>query len=624
MTFRERLFYLGTLDALIVSIAVLMVFLLRFDFAIPEEYLSVIPPVIAMHVLFTLAAFYGMKLYRRVLQYASVEELMAIVFATTIAVAACFLLNRLITSQVPDYVVPRSIYSSWALIILGVGGSRFAWRLFRDNYLYRSEGIEGRNVLIIGAEQAGVLVARELRYAKRAPFLPKAFIDDNPKSHGLQVLGLPVVGGRESIQRAVKQHNIQDIVIALPHAAKADIARIIDICKTTKANVKILPSLTDVMKGKVSVEMIRDVQVEDLLGREPVNLDISRIAGYVSKQVVLVTGAGGSIGSELCRQILPFLPKTLLLLGHGENSIYEIELELRKSFPQAHVIPVIADIQDRSRIEEVFDSYRPSVVFHAAAHKHVPLMEDNPWEAVKNNILGTKNVAELSSEYLATHFVMVSTDKAVNPTSIMGATKRIAEMLVQGMNSNSVTKYVTVRFGNVLGSRGSVIPIFKKQIQQGGPVTVTHPDMVRFFMTIPEAVQLVIQAGSLAKGGEIFILDMGKPVKIANLARDLISLSGLEPEVDIPIVYTGIRRGEKLYEELLTQQEGISATRHDRIFITKPVSFSWEEIHAFVTRLEQMAKEDISVKAEHAKEILADVLPEYRMQMKQSKTPVLS
>lgn len=507
---------------------------------------------------------------------------------------------------------------------MGVGGSRFAWRLFRDTYLYRSDGLEGRNVLIIGAGQAGVLVARELRYAKNASFLPVAFIDDDPGRHGLQVLGYPVIGGREEIHQAVEQYDIQDIVIALPQAPKREVAKIIDICKTTKANVKILPNLTDVMQGKVSVEMIREVQVEDLLGREPVRLDMREIAGYLSHQVVMVTGAGGSIGSELCRQALLFSPRILLLLGHGENSIYDIQFELKRSFPQSAIIPIIADIQDRSRMEEVFAAHRPGVIFHAAAHKHVPLMENNPWEAVKNNILGTKNVAELAHQYNASHFVMVSTDKAVNPTSIMGATKRIAEVLVQAIGRSSETTYAAVRFGNVLGSRGSVVPMFKKQIQQGGPVTVTHPEMVRYFMTIPEAVQLVIQAGSLAKGGEIFILDMGEPVKIVDLARDLIALSGLEPDVDIPIVYTGIRPGEKLYEELLTQQEGLLATRHDRIFISKPVSFAWEEIEAQIARLEQIAQVDVPGKSALAKEILAAALPEYRMQLEREKAPVLS
>ena len=623
MTFRERLLFLGTIDAVIVSAAVLLVFLLRFDFAIPEQYVSVIPYVILIHVVLTISAFCWMKLYHRILQYASVEEVKSIVLAATMAELACFFVTQLLSATF-HFTVPLSTYSAWALIVLGVGGSRFVWRLFRDTYLYRPNGLEGRNVLIIGAAEAGVLVARELRYAKNTSFLPVAFIDDDADRHGLQVLGLPVVGGREKILAAVEEYDIKDIVIALPQAPKAEVAKIIDICKTSKANVKILPNLADVMKGKVSVEMIRDVQVEDLLGREPVRLDLKVIAGYLSQQVVLVTGAGGSIGSELCRQVMQFSPQTLLLLGHGENSIHEIQHELRGRHPDADMIPVIADIQDRASLEEVFAVYRPTVVFHAAAYKHVPLMEDNPWQAVKNNIFGTKNVAELAHQYNASHFVMVSTDKAVNPSSVMGATKRIAEMLVQSMDQTSGTKYAAVRFGNVLGSRGSVVPIFKKQIQQGGPVTVTHPEMVRYFMTIPEAVQLVIQAGSLADGGEVFILDMGDPVKIVDLARDLIALSGLEPDVDIPIVFTGIRPGEKLSEELFTQQERLLATRHDRIFISKPGSFVWEDVQPHIARLEQLARLDIQEKSLLAKEILAEALPEYRLHTEREKAPVLS
>ncbi len=624
MTFRERLVYLGTLDALIVSAAVIMVYLLRFDFAIPSSYLSWFPSAIFIHVVCALAGFHWMKLYRRVMQYASIEEGKAIVMATTMAEMACFLITAAISAVHPDFIVPLSIYSSWALIILGVGGSRFAWRMFRDRYLYRSDGLEGRNVLIVGAGMAGVQVARELRFAKSSAYLPIAFIDDDARKHSMHVLGLPVVGGRSAIPEAVEQYQIQDIVIALPSAPKAEIAKIIDICKMTKVNVKILPRVTDVMKGKVSVEMIRDVQVEDLLGRDPVRLDMDGIAGYVSDQIVMVTGAGGSIGSELCRQILPYKPRALLLLGHGENSIYEIEFELKHSYPSARIIPVIADIQDRARIDDVFHVHRPSVIFHAAAHKHVPLMEENPWEAVKNNIVGTKNVAECAHVHGASHFVMVSTDKAVNPTSVMGTTKRVAEMLIQGMDRGSKTKYVAVRFGNVLGSRGSVIPAFKKQIQKGGPVTVTHPEMMRYFMTIPEAVQLVLQAGALANGGEIFILDMGEPVKIVNLAKDLISLSGLEPGVDIQIVFTGIRQGEKLYEELLTKQEGVFATKHDRIFISKPVPLEWDELQAKISVLERSAaRSELPLNSVHAKEMLAEILPEFRMQLEQQKAPVL-
>ncbi len=616
MTFRQRLLYLGTLDACVVSLSVLIVYCLRFDNDIPLQQQQLLPYVIATHVVLNLFFLYRMKLYHRLLQYASVGEVVAIVKATMSAEASYFVLNTAVSHSFPWLGIPRSIYISWALTTLGIGGSRLVWRMFRDSYLVRPAGPAPRNTLIIGAGQAGVLVTKELRNANTSNMQPVAFIDDDRKRHRMELMGLPVLGGREVIADVVNRYDIQDIVIALPSVPRAEIAKIIDICKSTKAMVKILPSIADVISGNVSVEMIRDVQVEDLLGRDPVTLDLGGIAGYVSGEVVLVTGAGGSIGSELCRQILPFKPQKLLLLGHGENSIYEIDMELRKNPSQTTVVPVIADIQDLRRLQEVFECHRPTVIFHAAAHKHVPMMEANPSEAVKNNILGTKHVAECADAYGASHFVMVSTDKAVNPTSIMGLTKRVAELLIQGMNHTSCTKYVAVRFGNVLGSRGSVIPMFKKQIQQGGPVTVTHPDMIRYFMTIPEAVQLVIQAGALANGGEIFILDMGKPIKIVNLARDLISLSGLKPDLDIQIEYTGIRPGEKLFEELLTAQEGITATKHDRIFISKPIHVEWDELLFHIAMLErQLQQVDPIASSENVKESLIQLLSRHQDQM---------
>lgn len=629
MTFRQRLLFLGTLDALIVSVSVLAVYLLRFEFAVPQAEKRLLPYVIISHVIFNLLGFHWMKLYHRLLQYASMAEVMAILKAATLAELACYLLYTATAAMFPDMAIPKSIYSAWALIILGIGGSRIAWRLFRDTFLLAPLEAQRRNVLIIGAGQAGALVTKELRYAKDSSLQPVAFIDDDRKRHRLELMGLPIVGGREAIHAAVERYHIQDIVIALPSVPQAEIAKIIDICKTTTATVKILPSIADVIKGNVSIGMIRDVQVEDLLGREPVKLDLGSIAGYVSGEVVLVTGAGGSIGSELCRQLLRFGPAKLLLLGHGENSIYEIDMELRRSFPHAVLIPVIADVQDRRRLEDIFVQHRPSVIFHAAAHKHVPLMELNPAEAIKNNVLGTRNVAECAHLYGASHFVMVSTDKAVNPTSVMGTTKRLAELLVQGMGRYSATKYVAVRFGNVLGSRGSVIPAFKKQIGQGGPVTVTHPDMIRYFMTIPEAVQLVIQAGSLANGGEIFILDMGNPVKIVQLARDLISLSGLKPDLDIKIEYTGIRPGEKLYEELLTREEGILATKHDRIFISQPISLRWDVLQEQVAMLEHMLQQpDATIEPKELRELVFRLLTTHQEQTQEElpiqKAPVLS
>lgn len=390
--------------------------------------------------------------------------------------------------------------------------------------------------------------------------------------------------------------------------SKTQISDIINICKTTKARLKIIPHIQEYIQGKMAANQMRDVQVEDLLGRDPIQTDLQNIADYVQNKIVLVTGAGGSIGSELCRQVAPFKPARLLLLGHGENSIYGIEMEMRRLFPNLPIETVIADVQDRTRIADVFREFGPQVVFHAAAHKHVPLMERNPSEAIKNNVFGSKNVAECADEFGAERFVLISTDKAVNPTSIMGTTKRIAEMFIQSLDKHSKTKFVAVRFGNVLGSRGSVIPRFKDQIARGGPVTVTHPEMVRYFMTIPEAVQLVIQAGAFAKGGEVFILDMGKPVKIVDLATDLIRLSGYEPNVDIDIEFSGIRAGEKLYEELLTSEEGMSSTMHDRIFIGKPMNINRTELEFEMRRLERVLGSD----PEEIRALLQHLVPTYR------------
>ncbi len=606
---------MGMVDALVVAAAVTMAYLLRFEFQVGSRYFVWLPYVIIAYVILIFATFYFTKMYRRLWQYASVGELIVIIKATTLSEIIFYAVHSLVQLKFPAMVVPRSIYPlTWALIIMGVGGIRFAWRIFRDSYLQLPLRINNRRTLIIGAGSAGVLIAKELKQSIDSDLYPVAFIDDDCTKWNLEVIGLPVLGGRKQIPEFVGQYNIQKIVIAMPSASRAKIAEVIELCKQTKAKIKILPRVSDLISGNISVNMIREVSVEDLLGRDPIQVNLEEIADYVAGQVVLVTGAGGSIGSELCRQIAPFNPGELLLLGHGENSIYCIEHELRNSFTGIRIETIIADIQDRQRIREVFETYRPAVVFHAAAHKHVPLMERNPVEAVKNNVFGTRNVAESAHEYGAARFVMISTDKAVNPTSIMGVTKRVAELFVQGLARISQTKFVAVRFGNVLGSRGSVVPLFKRQIREGGPVTVTHPDMIRYFMTIPEAVQLVIQAGAFAKGGEVFVLDMGKPVRIANLARDLIRLSGLEPDEDIAIIYTGIRPGEKLFEEILTNEEGITATKHHRIFVGKPGDFLWDELQFMLKKLEKtVARKEILNRPQEIKELLKQLVPGFQM-----------
>lgn len=613
MNFKKRILLLNLIDTLIIVAAVVLAYLLRFDFRIDKHYFTYLPIVVMSHIALILIIFNKTKMYHKIWQYASIGELISLIKAVTLCELMFAIMAIIFHTHFPNFTVPRSIYLlSWILIILGVGGARFCWRIFRDSYIKSSERTYNRRTLIFGAGSAGVLIARELKHAVDYELYPFAFIDDDPNKWKLQVVGMPVLGGREKIPEVVKKYNIEKIIIAVPSVSKSETAKIIEICKNTGVKIKILPKVGDLVSTNVSLNMIREVNFEDLLGRDPVQVDLGGIADYVKDKVVLVTGAGGSIGSELCRQIAPFAPKKLLLLGRGENSIYEIEMELRKSFSKLQIETIIADIKDRRHIREVFCIYQPYVVFHAAAHKHVPLMERNPVEAVHNNILGTRNLAEVAHEVGISRFVMISTDKAVNPTSVMGVTKRVAEMYIQGLARSSRTKFAAVRFGNVLGSRGSVIPLFKKQIEQGGPVTVTDPEMVRYFMTIPEAVQLVIQAGAFAKGGEIFILDMGNPVKIADLARDLIRLSGLEPDVDIKIEYTGIRPGEKLYEEILTNEEGISATKHNRIFVGKPGDFSFEEIQFMIRKIEQIVNSEvIQNRADEVKTLLKQLVPSF-------------
>jgi len=575
------------IDACLIGLSIYVSYLLRFDFKIRPEFVETFMYVIPVQTLLVVASFYSNKIYKRIWQYASVGDLISIFKGTVTGSILFFCFHQFVVANFAQITVPRSIFIISAIIsFLAVGGSRFLWRITRDNY-YKIQP-HHRRALIIGAGEAGIMVVRELKHT-RSEFYPVAFIDDNEEKRNYEVMGIPVVGNRHDIPKAVKEYNIDDIIVAIPSASRLEISKIINICKSTGCQIKIIPRVNDLISGKISVNMIRNVDVEDLLGREPVKVDLEQISGYLKDQVVMITGAGGSIGSEICRQVASVHPKQLILLGHGENSIYDIEMELKKKAGSFLIEPVIADIQDKCAINNLFGKYKPGVVFHAAAHKHVPLMEKNPLEAVKNNILGTYNVAEAAHRYGANSFVMISTDKAVNPANVMGASKRIAEMIVQAFSQVSNTRFAAVRFGNVLGSRGSVVPLFKKQIEEGGPVTVTHPDMVRYFMTITEAVQLVIQAGAMANDGEVFVLDMGKPVKIDDLARDLIRLSGLEPDKDIRILYTGIRPGEKLFEELLTGEEGTVATKHDRIFISKSPVMDYNEMLEMLRRFEELA-----------------------------------
>ena len=521
-------------------------------------------------------------LYKKAWEYASVGELWAIFKSVTTSIVITVIIQLGFFQD----VYFRTLFIAWILHILLIGGSRYVWIIFRNAYFKKQNVADYKRTLIIGAGSAGTMISRQLKTNHESKLHPVAFVDDDTKKHKLEIMGLPVLGGKEVIQEAVKQLNIDYIIIAIPSLKTNELKEIYSECAKTEAKTQSMPKIEDIMLGKVSVNQFKDVKVEDLLGREPVELDHEGILETIGGKIILVTGAGGSIGSEICRQICKFNPSKIILLGHGENSIYTIDMELRQSYQKdIKIIPIIADIQDRDRIFEVMETYRPDVVYHAAAHKHVPLMEYNPKEAVKNNVIGTKNVAEAADTFSVSTFVLISSDKAVNPTNVMGSTKRIAEMVIQELNKHSQTKFVAVRFGNVLGSRGSVIPLFKKQIQTGGPLTVTHPDMTRYFMTIPEASRLVMQAGTLARGGEIFVLDMGEPVKIVDLAKNLIELSGYTEE-EIGIKYAGIRPGEKMYEELLGKDEVHDEAIFPKIFIGKSVEVDFSQVTTLVNNYE--------------------------------------
>lgn len=562
LLYNKRLLLLILLDSTIVFTAIFLSYLIVYP-ALPYTAMSFLLvssiTLLTSHHIF--AAVY--RMYRNTWEYASIRELLAIIKAITFSILTTIIV-QMIAFRTIDI---RVLGITWMMHMLLIGGSRFSWRLFRDRFI--TLNTDKKRTLVVGAGSAGSMIARQLLKSTETDLYPIAFADDDLKKMRLQIYGVEVKGTIQDIPQLVEKLKIENIIIAIPSLKKSELNRIYKECAKTKVNTKIMPSVEDFCTGKIAVHHIRDVQVEDLLGREPVELDMTSISKELTGKIVLVTGAGGSIGSEICRQICKFQPKKLLLLGHGENSIYNIDMELRQAYQnEIELIPIIADIRDRDRIYGIIAQYVPDVVYHAAAHKHVPLMEFNATEAVKNNIFGTKNVAEAANTFGVGCFVMISTDKAVNPLNIMGATKRFAEMIVQNLAKESSTKFVAVRFGNVLGSRGSVIPLFQKQIAAGGPVTVTHPEMTRYFMTIPEASRLVLQASTLARGGEVFVLNMGEPVKIVDLARNLITLSGYTEE-EIGIKFSGIRPGEKLFEELLNEDEVQKKQVFPKIFIGK-------------------------------------------------------
>lgn len=603
------------LDALVLALADIMGLLIRFDTAVPQDVaasaLYAMVFTIPLRVLI-LAAF-GM--YQRLWQYSSVRDLIVV----TAAVSSSYLAGMALVMILPNLSWSRGAALISYMLALGlVGVSRLRTRLRAEfaNHKAANGRANGTNssgctVLIVGAGSAGAMVAKELANHPEIGKRAVGFIDDDPGKIGSVLLSLPVLGTRDQIAEVVQSHRVHEIIIAMPSAPGSVIRATMDACKDLNVRIKTLPGVYELVDGKVSVKQLRDIQIEDLLGREPVDLDLDQIGAYLAGQTVLVTGAGGSIGSEICRQITRFRPKSIILLGHGENSIFEIEQELKRRHPGQHTVAVIVDVRDEHRIDRVFEQYRPDVVFHAAAHKHVPLMEANPEEALTNNVFGTRNVARAADKHGSKRFVMISTDKAVNPVSVMGMSKRVAEMVVQAIGSTSRTKFMAVRFGNVLGSRGSVVPMFRKQIAEGGPVTVTHPDMTRYFMTIPEAVQLVIQAGAMGQGGEVFVLDMGEPIKITRLAEEIIRLSGMEPGRDMEIVYTGVRPGEKLFEEILTTEEVATSTKHKKIYVAKDAEPDVEVLRA--TMREIAAAVDGGAGAERGRKLLMALLASHEV-----------
>lgn len=521
-------------------------------------------------------------LYHRAWEYASVNELILIVKAVSASILVTALIVPLITMKPPFF---RLYFITWMMHLILIGGSRLSWRLYRR--MFMEDNVKKQPTLIVGAGEGGSMMINQMY---RSPYMgmePVLAVDDDPRKQKIHIAqGVKVQGTTNDIPELIKRFRIKKVIIAIPTLSQKRLQEITKISENPGIDVLIMPNIEGVMTGEIEVQQLKRVDVEDLLGREPVELDMATISKELTERTIMVTGAGGSIGSEICRQVCRFEPERIVLLGHGENSIYLIHQELQNLYQsRIDIIPVIADVQDRNRIDQIIQTYAPYVIYHAAAHKHVPLMEANPREAVKNNVIGTKNVAELAKQYGVRKFVMISTDKAVNPPNVMGASKRVAEMVVQSLNDdNSKTDLVAVRFGNVLGSRGSVIPLFKKQIEAGGPVTVTHPEMTRYFMTIPEASRLVLQAGALAKGGEVFVLDMGEPVKIVDLAKNLIRLSGYTIE-DIGIEFTGIRPGEKLYEELLSEEEIHPEQVYEKIYRGKVKTVSKAEIETIIEEL---------------------------------------
>lgn len=607
--FSKRRLLVFLVDIALIFGAFSLSFLLRFDFHIPANeyqlYLNGLYVILAVKPL----VFFLSGLYKSLWRYASLQDGIELFKVVTLSsVLSAFLVLYLQHFS----LYPRSIFFlDWILLFAALATSRLVWRIYRETYIVPKQGT-GLNTLIVGAGEAGSLLLKEMRRQIDSNYNIVGFIDDDPYKQGMRLNGVPVLGKIGQLKAAIRKYKIEDVIIAIPSEGARVVRGVVDHCERCSVRFKIVPDIKEIIDGRLKVSQIKDVEIEDLLGRDEAVLEENAVSKYLTGKKVLVTGAGGSIGAELCRQAARFSPSKLILFDNAETPLYHIEKELMERYPELRIIPVIGDIRNMSRVAVLFEEFMPEVVFHAAAYKHVPMMEYNPVEAVTNNILGTRILADVAHRFNVANFVMISTDKAVNPTNIMGATKRTAEIYVQALAAKSATNFTTVRFGNVLGSNGSVVPLFKDQIKAGGPVTVTHPDVIRYFMTIPEAAQLVLQAGCIGTGGEIFVLDMGEPVKIVELAEELIRLSGFVPYEDIDIIFTGLRPGEKLFEELLIGGEGIKPTAHDKIRIAVSMATDIELISREVDILIQKAMAfDVGGIMTHLMQIVQEFNPSY-------------
>ncbi|MGN0468823.1 MAG: polysaccharide biosynthesis protein [Acutalibacteraceae bacterium] len=594
------------LDVAVIFLSGFGALMLRFEFdyiALANSgFLQSFKMICPVSILITIAIFLLSRLYNSLWAFAGVGELVRIIFACTFSVVA-----EMVYIYFSPYDLPNSYpIMKLLLLIAGICCIRFASRIFRTLAMRTVK--DRKRTMLIGAGRSGESIIRSLQNSLHSSNKIVCLIDDDRLKQNRFIHGIKVVGGRETIVENVQKYKVEEIIIAMPMATPSQRREIINICQQTDCQIQILPAISQLASGEVDIQKIRKVEVDDLLGRDSIKIDNDQISGFVKNKVILVTGGGGSIGSELCRQLAKYEPKQMIIFDIYENNAYDIQQELRRNFPQLNLTVLIGSVRDEERVNYVFKKYRPQIVYHAAAHKHVPLMEKSPFEAIKNNVFGTYHVALAADSFGAEKMVLISTDKAVNPTNIMGASKRICEMIIEMMNDRSGTEYAAVRFGNVLGSNGSVIPLFRKQIEAGGPVTVTHKDIIRYFMTIPEAVSLVLQAGAFAKGGEIFVLDMGEPVRIDDLARNMIKLSGFEPDVDIKIEYTGLRPGEKLFEELLLDSEGIEKTPNDLIFIGHPPTVSAQELLKHLAVLEKAT----SMTEEELRKEIGCVVKEYK------------